>query len=157
MINNEICTSKYNWITFIPKNFIEQFSKLPNVYFLLIGFLQMIPSISTSKGVPVILGPLAFILIVTALKDLFEDLKRHRQDSEENNKLVLRVNGEGELEKVRWRELRVGDIVKIIRDEYFPADLLILKTSELKNVCYIETKNLDGETNLKNKKVHPDM
>jgi P-type E1-E2 ATPase len=69
----------------------------------------------------------------------------------------MKLNSNGELEKVRWKDLRVGDIVKIIRDEYFAADLLILKTSELKNVCYIETKNLDGETNLKNKKLHPDM
>ena len=48
-------------------------------------------------------------------------------------------------------------MIKVKRDEYFPADVLILKTSELKNVCYIETKNLDGETNLKNKKAHPDL
>ena len=91
MIPNIICTSKYNCASFIPKNLIEQFSKLPNVYFLLIGFLQMIPQISTSKGVPVIFGPLIFIIILTALKDLFEDLKRLTQDNEENNKKVQRL------------------------------------------------------------------
>jgi len=47
--------------------------------------------------------------------------------------------------------------VKIFRDEFFPADLLVLGSSEKKNVCYIETKNLDGETNLKNKKAHKDL
>ena len=141
-------------VTFIPKNIIEQFSKLPNVYFLLIGFLQMLPSITTSSGVPVIWAPLVFIVIVTALKDLFEDFKRHSQDNQENSKKVLRLTSSGEFQETQWQSLRVGDLVKINRDEYFPADLLILKTSELKNVCFIETKNLDGETNLKNRKAN---
>ena len=156
-LSNKIKTSKYSVVSFLPKNLVNQFSKLPNVYFLLIGFLQMVPSITTSNGVPVILGPLAFILLVTALKDLFEDLKRYSQDNAENQKKVLRLDGSGVLVSVAWESLCRGDVVKILRDEFFPADLLLLSTSEKKNICYIETKNLDGETNLKNKKAHKDF
>jgi phospholipid-translocating ATPase len=50
-----------------------------------------------------------------------------------------------------WRELHVGMIVKISKDELFPADLILLNSSGPKGICYIETKNLDGETNLKHK------
>lgn len=38
-----------------------------------------------------------------------------------------------------------------MENEYFPCDVMLLKSSEKKGVAYIETKNLDGETNLKHK------
>lgn len=50
-----------------------------------------------------------------------------------------------------WEDLAVGDFVKIMDDEPIPADVLICSTSEDENVAYIETKNLDGETNLKSR------
>ena len=153
---NRISTSKYNCLSFLPKNLFEQFSKLANLYFLVIGFLQIIKEISTSGGVPVTLFPLTFIICISALKDIFEDFKRHRSDYEENNRKTKVLNN-GEFVDITWEFLKVGDVIKLKQDEYFPADVLILKSSELKGACYIETKNLDGETNLKQKKAHPDL
>ena len=155
-INNKINTSKYTFWTFIPKNFIEQFSKLANVYFLIIGFLQMIREISASGGVPVIFFPLIVILIVSGVKDLFEDLKRKKSDDQENNGKVL-VLDKGVFKEETCQNLQVGKIVKIRENEFFPADILLLRTSDSKNICFIETKNLDGETNLKRKTVAKDL
>ena len=50
-----------------------------------------------------------------------------------------------------WKNVKVGDFVRVRCDQEIPADLIILSTSEDDGCCYIETKNLDGETNLKNR------
>lgn len=82
--DNKVKTSKYTFLTFLPKNLLEQFSKLANVYFLLIAFMQMIPVISISGGKPVMLMPLTFVIVVSMIKDIFEDYKRHVSDKNEN-------------------------------------------------------------------------
>lgn len=46
----------------------------------------------------------------------------------------------------------MGDFVRVIGNEIVPADLLLLHTSDPKGVCLIETANLDGETNLKQRR-----
>lgn len=48
-----------------------------------------------------------------------------------------------------WKEVRVGDIIRIQNNEEVPADVMILSSSDEDNCCFVETKNLDGETNLK--------
>ncbi|OAA61827.1 phospholipid-translocating p-type ATPase-like protein [Niveomyces insectorum RCEF 264] len=48
-----------------------------------------------------------------------------------------------------WKDLQVGDFVRIFNDDELPADVIVLATSDPDGACYIETKNLDGETNLK--------
>ena len=48
-----------------------------------------------------------------------------------------------------WKNVQVGDFVRIYGEEQIPADVVILSTSDPDGACYIETKNLDGETNLK--------
>ena len=85
-------------------------------------------------------------------KDLFEDLSRHRSDNEENDRKILVADRATRtfLTK-KWRDVKVGDIVKVLENRYFPADIVLLNSSAPKGIAYIETKNLDGETNLKHK------
>ena len=101
-------------LTFLPKNLFEQFSKLANVYFLLISFMQMIKSISISAGSPVMLMPLTFVIVVSMIKDIFEDWKRHKSDDLENNKLALVWDESiGDFKQQPWKLLKVGQIVKV--------------------------------------------
>lgn len=48
-----------------------------------------------------------------------------------------------------WKDVKVGDVIRIYNNDEIPADVVILSTSDEDNACYVETKNLDGETNLK--------
>ena len=152
-LTNFISTCKYNLLTFLPKNLYTQFQKLANVYFLAAAVLQCIPNISTSDGVPNILLPLLFVLIISGVKDALEDLKRRRSDKEENSRIVLKRTA-GEWAAAQWQTLCVGDVVKVRKDECFPADMILLSSSEETGIAYVETKNLDGETNLKHKQAN---
>jgi P-type E1-E2 ATPase len=54
---------------------------------------------------------------------------------------------------VFWKDLRPGQIVKVESEQFIPADMVLLKSTNDKGSVYIETKSLDGETNLKVKQV----
>ena len=145
--NNSISTGKYTIVTFLPKFLYEQFRKYANIFFLTIGLLQQIPGISPT-GRYVTLVPFLVILAITAIKEIFEDFKRHLEDRKINNSKVKAFR-DGDWVEVEWKSVSVGDIVMVLNDMFFPADLVLLASSEDEAQCYIETANLDGETNLK--------
>uniref|UniRef100_A0A2K6PLB5 Phospholipid-transporting ATPase n=1 Tax=Rhinopithecus roxellana TaxID=61622 RepID=A0A2K6PLB5_RHIRO len=135
--NNHVSTAKYNIITFLPRFLYSQFRRAANSFFLFIALLQQIPDVSPT-GRYTTLVPLLFILAVAAIKEIIEDIKRHKADNAVNKKQTQ-----------VFFQVNVGDIVVIKGKEYIPADTVLLSSSEPQAMCYIETSNLDGETNLK--------
>ena len=95
--------------------------------------------------------PLTLVIGVSLCKEAIEDYKRHVQDREQNTSAAERFNGTT-FEKCEWRGLEVGNVVRVVRDEFFPCDIVMLDSSNDEHTCYVETKNLDGETNLKTKR-----
>ena len=65
---------------------------------------------------------------------------------------MKRTAGSAQWERTLWKKLEVGDIVLLRENEQVPADIVVLSTSDPDGMCYLETKNLDGETNLKPRK-----
>ncbi|ETS78476.1 hypothetical protein PFICI_10538 [Pestalotiopsis fici W106-1] len=59
------------------------------------------------------------------------------------------TNGGARFHKDAWKNVQVGDFVRLYNDDELPADIIVLSTSDPDGACYVETKNLDGETNLK--------
>ncbi|XP_021417218.1 phospholipid-transporting ATPase IA isoform X4 [Oncorhynchus mykiss] len=145
--SNHVSTAKYNVLTFLPRFLYSQFRRAANSFFLFIALLQQIPDVSPT-GRWTTLVPLLFILVVAAVKEFIEDLKRHNADSVVNKK-ECQVLRNGAWEIVHWAKVGVGEVVKAANGDHLPADLVILSSSEPQGMCYIETSNLDGETNLK--------
>ena len=177
-------------------------------FFLGIAILQFFPEFETISPAGAIL-PLLVILLITALKDGYEDFKRHQSDnrvnyskslaltagnwsnpnvSEHKSRDIMRdilsslrlssssqssaivSNSEYDYDtsekqpidgphwkETSWEDLHVGDFVKILNNESIPADILICATSEEEDVAFVETKNLDGETNLKSRHAVPPL
>uniref|UniRef100_H2RJD6 Phospholipid-transporting ATPase n=1 Tax=Takifugu rubripes TaxID=31033 RepID=H2RJD6_TAKRU len=144
---NAIKTYKYNVLTFLPLNLYEQFKRAANLYFLALLILQIIPDISTLPWYTTLI-PLVVVLGVTAIKDLVDDLARHRMDKEINNR-KCEVLLEGRFQESKWRNIEVGDVVRLKKNDFIPADILLLSSSNPNSLCYVETAELDGETNLK--------
>lgn len=103
------------------------------------------------------IGPLSVIVIISAIKEAIEDLARHREDTKVNNQDATLCTGKGEVRTMPWCDVRTGQFVKVQDGEHFPADLLLVKSSRADGQCYIETAELDGETNLKIKRTQPDI
>ncbi|GAA96668.1 uncharacterized protein L969DRAFT_97024 [Mixia osmundae IAM 14324] len=302
--SNQVLTSKYNVLTFIPKNLLEQFRRVANIFFLILVILQFFPRFSNVSPALAAL-PLIVVLALAAVKDAYEDVQRHRSDRTINNLTIKTLKGPGfhnvniteekrkavslvtlfpflsgfhigtkhdvkkaaeeserqrlaeeaELKQISekhhkdhtrnfwgrkkrrvskmpapaydetdpsvdpekqyasppidapgggnlqsatgkraeeagviepdysesplgeidneaskassgdgtgwtnqtWENLRVGDFVLLRNDDSIPADIVICATSEEENVCYVETKNLDGETNLKSRSAIPEL
>lgn len=64
---------------------MAQFTKLSNIYFIGIALLQMVKAISISGGKPVMIAPLAIVIGLSMIKDIFEDHKRYKEDQKENH------------------------------------------------------------------------
>jgi len=145
--DNYVISSAYTWWNFVPKNLFEQFSNLANIYFLLVGLLQIIPQVSTTNGNPTMYQPLAFIVLVSAVRAATEDFAKHQADARRNSFLydVLRPEGWA---KVKSGNIQVGDIVKVKQDDMIPADIVFISSALEKGHCFIDKANLNGETTL---------
>ncbi|XP_050995756.1 phospholipid-transporting ATPase IK [Acomys russatus] len=144
---NAIHTAKYNFFSFLPLNLFEQFRRVSNLYFLFIIILQSIPEVSTLPWFT-LFAPLVCLLMIRATRDLVDDIGRHRSDKIINNRPCQILKGKSFLWK-KWKNLCVGDVVCLSKDSIVPADLLLLASTEPSSLCYVETADIDGETNLK--------
>ncbi|KAM4626029.1 phospholipid-transporting ATPase VD [Polymixia lowei] len=150
---NAIRTTKYSLLSFIPMNLFQQFHRAANLYFLFLVLLNWVPVVEAfQKEITMI--PLLVVLSVIAFKDAMEDYRRYLFDKRVNNNIVRVYSGKQKAYiDQRWQDVKVGDFVRLSCNEIIPADMLLLYSSDPHSVCYIETANLDGETNLKQRQV----
>ena len=147
--NNTISTTKYNFITFLPKSLLIQFMRLSNIYFLITAIIQSIKLISPLTEYTAIV-PLIFVLGVSMIRELIEDLHRLKYDNKNNLEEVF-IYENGMFKKSFSEKIEIGYIILIKEGSNVPADCIVIDTNLNEGLCYLETSSLDGEKNLKEK------
>ncbi|KAH9292561.1 hypothetical protein KI387_042250, partial [Taxus chinensis] len=141
-------------LIFLPKNLFVQFHRLAYIYFLVIDAFNQLPQLAVF-GRTVSLFPLLFILCVTAIKYGYEDWRRHHSDKKENNREVQVLQGV-KFSSKKWKNVMVGEVLKISANETILCDIVLLETSYPSGIAYVQTINLDGESNLKTRYARPE-
>lgn len=150
---NHVRTTKYTVWSFLPKNLFEQLHRFANIYFIFIAALNFVPVVNAFQP-EISLIPILFILLVTAIKDIWEDYWRAQSDRKINKNICLVFSRkEKKYTEKCWKDVRVGDFISLSCNEIIPADMVLLYSSDPDGICHIETSNLDGETNLKQRQV----
>ena len=147
--SNEVDTRKYNFITFLPKALFFQFNRPANIYFLISAILQCIPMISPLGPTSAIV-PLIIVLSASLIREGIEDFARGRLDKQQNEEKcdIYNINT-NKWEETQSGKLYVGDVISVIENETFPADIILIDSNLPEGICYIETGTLDGEKTLK--------
>ncbi|KAH0573594.1 Phospholipid-transporting ATPase [Spironucleus salmonicida] len=144
---NKIVTTKYNIITFLPKFLCYQYMQPSNIYYLLnavAGFIVYVVA-PMSNVLPII-----FVLFVSAVREIIEDVNRYHQDNIQNNYQYRILRG-GQYLLTKSKDIQQGDIINLSFNQEVPADCLLLNVNDTSNVLFVSTVQLDGESNLKRK------
>ena len=133
--------------TFLPLALFYQFNNCFNLFFLITAVIQSIKQISPLDPMSAVM-PFVVVLIISLIKEAIEDYRKTQFDTTSNNsKSITYIHPS--FTETKWKDMQVGDIVRITKNEIIPADVLVIKSSNDNGFCYLETTNLDGETALK--------
>lgn len=130
---NIVSNAKYTPWSFLPRTLYNEFSFFFNLYFLLVALSQIIPILRIGYMSSYI-APLAFVVCISLGKEALDDIGRRRRDAEANSEeytaLAFDGLGAGHSREVikRSRDLKVGDVLKVRKNQRLPADVVILKS-----------------------------
>jgi phospholipid-translocating ATPase len=127
---NVVSNAKYTPWSFLPRTLYNEFSFFFNIYFLLVALSQIIPILRIGYMSSYI-APLAFVVSISLGKEALDDIARRRRDAEANAEefTVLSLERSNVMEMVKKsRDLKVGDVLKVRKNQRLPADVVILKS-----------------------------
>ena len=79
---------------------------------------------------------------------MYDDLTRWQSDRKFNNRLI-EVYLNGEWQRIPSQNICVGDLIRINRDQESPCDIVLLYCSSKNGIAYVQTTNIDGESDYK--------
>ena len=122
--NNLVKNTKYNLFTFVPKVLYNQFKFFFNLFFLITALTQLVEILRVGLFITYI-GPLALVLSLTMGKEAYDDYRTYKRDIEANSKEYTVIRNHGQ-ERIKSKDLRIGDIVKVEGGDRIPADMITL-------------------------------
>ena len=122
-----------------------------NIIFLITSIMSCIKQIST-KSIESALLPFIMVMGIGLILDLIEELKRYRNDRL-TNKIKTKIYKNQKFINIESSEIKVGNLIKVKRNEIIPADLFVICSSNKDHFFFLQTSNLDGESNLKQREV----
>uniref|UniRef100_A0A914Y6V3 Phospholipid-transporting ATPase n=1 Tax=Panagrolaimus superbus TaxID=310955 RepID=A0A914Y6V3_9BILA len=117
------------------------------LFFLCIAISQFIEALRIGSLIAY-WGPLGFVLSVTLIREGYEDFLRFLRDRKVNQQEYKQFLSTG-YQTVLSKDIQVGDIILLHKNQRIPADVILLRTSEPSGGCFIRTDQLDGETDWK--------
>uniref|UniRef100_A0A7E4UWR8 Phospholipid-transporting ATPase n=1 Tax=Panagrellus redivivus TaxID=6233 RepID=A0A7E4UWR8_PANRE len=152
---NYFRNQKYSILTFVPLVLFEQFKFFLNLFFLIIAVSQFCPALRIGD-LFTYWGPLGFVLSITLIREAYEDFRRYLRDRIINNQKYKALSADGSY-VVKSKNIRVGDVLLLQKDQRIPADVILLQTSDASGTCFVRTDQLDGETDWKLKHTITDV
>ncbi|KAJ6002931.1 hypothetical protein N7451_005478 [Penicillium sp. IBT 35674x] len=126
---NIVSNAKYTPWSFLPRTLYNEFSFFFNIYFLLVALSQVLPMLRIGYMSSYI-APLAFVVSISLGKEALDDIGRRRRDAEANAEEFTVVSLERNAMDMikKSRDLKVGDVLKVRKNQRLPADVVILKS-----------------------------
>ncbi|CXJ22142.1 phospholipid-transporting ATPase, putative [Plasmodium berghei] len=157
--DNKLRSTKYSILTFIPLFLFYQFADFLNLFYLCVSLLQVIPIFNTGY-VFTFVAPLIFIILISLINEVVDDLKRFIKDLDINNEIYYTLLQNGNFKKTYSKDIQVGDIILIKSKQRVPADCILLRnlSKDEENAIKIEenksfvTFRINKNTNVYNKK-----
>jgi len=153
---NCVSTTKYTRFSYLPVSFALQFRRAGNAYFTFVVLLMVLGLYTDLFDTSITpwgqLFMLSFIFLINMLSEGVDDLSRWRSDKDTNSRRVVVIgHGDSGWQMATWGSLKRGTLVRLVKGDQVPADMLVLVTSHVHaDPCvYVETSNIDGETYLK--------
>lgn len=153
---NKVNNQKYSIFTLLPLFLWAQFSQFGNLYFLVTAILQLIPELQVTYWWTN-WGPLFMVLLISFLREVYDDFLRWKRDREVNHEKYQRIEIDADYgfaikNTISASEITVGDLIILHENERVPCDMVLLYCSTENGSTFIRTDQLDGETDWKLRK-----
>ena len=107
----------------------NQFKFFLNLFFLIMATSQFIPQLRIGY-IYTYWAPLGFVIAVTMIREAIDDFRRYQRDKEVNGSRYTKLTNRGKI-SLPSSDLKVGDIIYVEKGHRVPADMILLRTTEI--------------------------